>query len=169
MPGLLQPVGAAVGDEQQAGDQKQRDQHEQEFVPPTLMCEDHHDDRTVWGNISRATGVLPADPIQFRSVVSIPVQAENPRVDRARVEEVIAIIRPAIQPDKGDIRLVDVDEDTGVITVELQGACVSCPASTQTLKAGIERIMKDRIPGVNEVINIGETLLGAEGTSVFVR
>ena len=101
--------------------------------------------------------------------MSIPVQAENPRIDRARVEEVIAIIRPAIQADKGDIRLVEVDEDAGVIKVELQGACVSCPASTQTLKAGIERIMKDRIPGVNEVINVGETLLGAEGTSVFVR
>ena len=62
------------------------------------------------------------------------------------------------------------DEEAGIITVELQGACVSCPASTQTLKAGIERIMKDRVPGVNEVVNIGETLLGpAEGTSVFVR
>ena len=46
---------------------------------------------------------------------------------------------------------------------------MSCPI-TQTLKAGIERIMKDRVPGVNEVINVGETLLGeAEGTSVFVR
>ena len=102
--------------------------------------------------------------------MSIPVQGENPRVDRARVEEVIAIIRPAIQADKGDISLVDVDEDTGVIKVELQGACVSCPASTQTLKAGIERIMKDRVPGVTEVINVGEVLLGpAEGTSVFVR
>ena len=102
--------------------------------------------------------------------MSIPVQGESPRIDRARVEEVIAIIRPAIQADKGDIRLVEVDEDFGVITVEMQGACVSCPASTQTLKAGIERIMKDRVPGVTEVINIGETLLGpAEGTSVFVR
>ena len=78
-------------------------------------------------------------------------------------------MRPAIQADKGDIRLVDVDEETGVIKVELQGACVSCPASTQTLKAGIERIMKDRVPGVKEVINVGEVLLGeAEGTSVFV-
>ena len=169
MSTVLQSVCPAVRDEQKGGDHEERDDHEQQFVPSTLMCEDHHDDRTVWGNISRATGVLPKDPIQFRSVVSIPVQAESPRIDRARVEEVIAIIRPAIQADKGDIRLVEVDEDAGVIKVELQGACVSCPASTQTLKAGIERIMKDRIPGVNEVINIGETLLGAEGTSVFVR
>jgi Fe-S cluster biogenesis protein NfuA len=44
-----------------------------------------------------------------------------------------------------------------VVTVELIGACVSCPASTVTLKAGIERILKDRVPGVTEVVNAGET------------
>ncbi|MCP4792942.1 MAG: NifU family protein, partial [Actinomycetia bacterium] len=42
--------------------------------------------------------------------------------------------------------------------VELVGACVSCPASDQTLKAGIERIMKDRVPGVTAVLNVGETV-----------
>ena len=94
---------------------------------------------------------------------------DRARIDRAKVEAVIAIIRPVIQEDKGDIRLVDVDEATGVISVELQGACVSCPASTQTLKAGIERIMKDRVPGVTEVINVGEVEVGGAGTSVFVR
>lgn len=99
--------------------------------------------------------------------MSIEVSAERPRIDRARVEEVIAVIRPAIQADKGDIMLVDVDEDSGVVSVELVGACVTCPASTQTLKAGIERIMKDRVPGVTEVVNVGETLL--DETSVFVR
>jgi Fe-S cluster biogenesis protein NfuA len=77
---------------------------------------------------------------------------------RAQVEETIQAIRPAIQADNGDIMLVDVDEDTGVVTVELVGACVSCPASTVTLKAGIERILKDRVPGVTEVLNCGETL-----------
>jgi Fe-S cluster biogenesis protein NfuA len=76
---------------------------------------------------------------------------------RDKVQAVIEVIRPVIQADKGDIALVDVDETTGVVSVELTGACVSCPASTQTLKAGIERIMKDRVPGVTEVINVGET------------
>jgi Fe-S cluster biogenesis protein NfuA len=85
-------------------------------------------------------------------------------LDRAKIEEVIAIIRPAIQADHGDIELIGVDESTGVVTVELQGACVSCPASTQTLKAGIERILKDRVEGVTEVINAGETF--ADGTAV---
>ncbi len=69
-----------------------------------------------------------------------------------QVEQVIEIIRPAIQADGGDINLLDVDQDSGVVTVELTGACVSCPASTVTMKAGIERIMKDRVPGVTAVV-----------------
>ena len=75
---------------------------------------------------------------------------------RAQVEQTIEAIRPAIQADNGDIFLRDVDESTGVVSVELIGACVSCPASTVTLKAGIERILKDRVPGVTEVVNVGE-------------
>ena len=82
-----------------------------------------------------------------------------------RVEEVVGIIRPAIQADDGDIVLHGVDEATGEVTVELVGACVSCPASDQTLKAGIERILVDRVPGVTGVRNIGETL-DTDGTSV---
>ncbi len=75
---------------------------------------------------------------------------------REKVEQTIEAIRPAIQADGGDIELRGVDEATGVVTVELIGACVSCPASTVTLKAGIERILKDRVEGVTEVINAGE-------------
>ncbi|MDE0701277.1 MAG: NifU family protein [Acidimicrobiaceae bacterium] len=71
---------------------------------------------------------------------------------RTQVEKVINAIRPAIQADEGDIELIEVDEATGVVIVELFGACVTCPASTQTLKAGIERIMKDRVAGVTEVV-----------------
>ena len=75
---------------------------------------------------------------------------------RDQVEKTILVIRPALQADGGDIVLKDVDEVTGVVTVELVGACVGCPASTQTLKAGIERIMRDRVDGVTEVVNIGD-------------
>jgi Fe-S cluster biogenesis protein NfuA len=85
---------------------------------------------------------------------------------RAEVEEVIKVIRPAIQADNGDIYLRDVDEATGVVSVELIGACVSCPASTVTLKAGIERILKDRVEGVTEVINIGEAANAIGETAV---
>ena len=73
---------------------------------------------------------------------------------RALVEETIEVIRPALQADGGDIVLRDVDEDTGVVSVTLVGACGTCPVSTQTLKAGIERIMKDRIDGVTEVVSV---------------
>jgi Fe-S cluster biogenesis protein NfuA len=75
---------------------------------------------------------------------------------RDQIEKVIQVIRPAIQADNGDILLHDVDEGSGVVTVELIGACVSCPASTVTLKAGVERILKDRVDGVTQVINLGE-------------
>ena len=85
---------------------------------------------------------------------------------REKVEQVIEVIRTAIQADNGDIYLRDVDEQTGVVSVELIGACVSCPASTVTLKAGIERILKDRVEGVTEVVNVGETLAEIGETAV---
>jgi Fe-S cluster biogenesis protein NfuA len=69
----------------------------------------------------------------------------------AQVLEAIDAIRPALQADGGDISLVNLDESTGVVTVELVGACGSCPASTMTLQAGIERILMDRVEGVTEV------------------
>lgn len=66
----------------------------------------------------------------------------------------IEVIRPALQADGGDIIVRSIDEATGRIEVELIGACGSCPASTMTMKAGIERILKDRVPGVTEVVEI---------------
>ncbi len=73
---------------------------------------------------------------------------------RSLVEETIEVIRPALQADGGDIVLRDVNEETGIVSVTLTGACGTCPASTQTLKAGIERIMRDRVDGVTEVIQV---------------
>ena len=73
---------------------------------------------------------------------------------RQQVEETIEVIRPALQADGGDTVLREVDEVTGIVTVTLVGACGTCPASTQTLKAGIERIMRDRVDGVTEVIAV---------------
>ena len=73
---------------------------------------------------------------------------------RQQVEETIEVIRPALHADGGDIVLRDVNEETGIISVTLIGACGTCPASTQTLKAGIERIMRDRVDGVTEVVAV---------------
>lgn len=73
----------------------------------------------------------------------------------AAVAEAIEAIRPVIQMDGGDIRLVELDQSTGVVTVELSGACVGCAASSMTLKAGVERILTDRVPGVTQVNALG--------------
>jgi Fe-S cluster biogenesis protein NfuA len=75
---------------------------------------------------------------------------------RSQVEACIEVIRPALQADQGDIELVDVDESTGIVSVRLVGACGTCPVSTQTLKGGIERIMRDRVDGVTEVIDVSQ-------------
>jgi Fe-S cluster biogenesis protein NfuA len=67
------------------------------------------------------------------------------------VLEAIDLIRPALQSDGGDIVFVGLDED-GVVHVSLVGACGTCPVSMMTLKAGVERIIMDRVPGVTEVV-----------------
>jgi Fe-S cluster biogenesis protein NfuA len=69
----------------------------------------------------------------------------------AGVLEAIDAIRPALQADGGDIVFSNIDA-AGVVHVELVGACGTCPISTQTLKAGVERIIMDRVPGVTEVV-----------------
>jgi Fe-S cluster biogenesis protein NfuA len=86
-------------------------------------------------------------------------QAEPPEIHvhmRVQVEETIEVIRPALQADGGDIVLRNVDEATGIVSVTLVGACGTCPASTTTLKAGVERILRDRVDGVTEVVNVPE-------------
>ncbi len=72
-------------------------------------------------------------------------------VDSNDVAAVLDLIRPSLQADGGDCQLVDVNDD-GVVSVELQGACRGCPMSQMTLANGIERILKDRIPGVTRVV-----------------
>jgi Fe-S cluster biogenesis protein NfuA len=68
-----------------------------------------------------------------------------------QVLDAIELIRPALQSDGGDIVFNDLDED-GVVHVSLVGACGTCPVSMMTLKAGVERIIMDRVPGVVEVV-----------------
>ena len=72
---------------------------------------------------------------------------------RAKVEEVLGQVRPMLQADGGDVELVEVSED-GVVSVRLTGACGSCPMSTMTLKMGIERALKERVPEVKEVVQV---------------
>lgn len=69
---------------------------------------------------------------------------------REAIEKVLETVRPALQADGGDVELVEVSDD-GVVSVRLKGACGSCPMSTMTLKMGIERALKERVPGVKTV------------------
>jgi Fe-S cluster biogenesis protein NfuA len=68
-----------------------------------------------------------------------------------KVEVVLNKIRPSLQADGGDVELVDVDESNGIVKVRLTGACAGCPFSTMTLKNGIEQVLKEEVPEVQEV------------------
>ena len=72
---------------------------------------------------------------------------------KEKVQEVLELVRPALQADGGDVELVDVTDD-GIVSVKLTGACGSCPMSTMTLKMGIERTLRDKIPEVKEVVQV---------------
>ena len=71
---------------------------------------------------------------------------------KEQVQEVLNIIRPSLQADGGDVVLVD-DKD-GVVSVRLKGHCAGCPHSSMTLKKGIERFLKEKIPTVKEVVGV---------------
>jgi Fe-S cluster biogenesis protein NfuA len=69
------------------------------------------------------------------------------------VQTALDVIRPALQADGGNVELVEVTAD-GVVKVKLLGACGHCPMSTMTLKMGIERTLKEKVPGVKEVVSV---------------
>jgi len=77
--------------------------------------------------------------------VDLP-EVDLPEVDLVLLQETLEYIRPAIQMDGGDLVLLGVDE--GTVNLQMVGACGGCPMSMMTLKAGIERILIDRVPGV---------------------
>ena len=78
-------------------------------------------------------------------------QANDQPTLNDRVTEVIGQIRSHIQADGGDIELVNVDGDSGKVSVRFHGACRGCPMAAMTLKMGVERHLKDQIPEVAEV------------------
>ncbi len=70
----------------------------------------------------------------------------------ASVDELIQLIRPAVQADGGDLVMTDIDLEAGVIHVQLRGSCSSCAISGTTLQAGVGRILKERLDWVTEVV-----------------
>ena len=71
---------------------------------------------------------------------------------REKVEAALEQVRPALLADGGDVELIDVED--GVVTVRLTGACGGCPMAAMTLKGGIERVIKEQVPEVKEVVAV---------------
>jgi len=83
----------------------------------------------------------------------VPRLGDEERAERLRaLQALIDLMRPAVQADGGDLVLVGADVATGVVEVQLQGACSSCAVSSSTLQGGVERILTERLDWVTEVI-----------------
>ena len=85
-----------------------------------------------------------AQPEQAKTVVAV--------LDKARVEKALDKVRPSLQADGGDVKLIEVTGNT--VKLQLTGHCAGCPMSQMTLKNGIERILKQELPDVKEVIAV---------------
>nr|MDK2850695.1 hypothetical protein [Candidatus Cloacimonadota bacterium] len=74
-------------------------------------------------------------------------------IDKTKLAAILEKVRPSIQADGGDVELVNIRDDD-VVEVRLKGACNGCPMAALTLKAGIERIIKEEMPEVAEVVSV---------------
>lgn len=70
---------------------------------------------------------------------------------REKVEAALEKVKPMLKADGGDVELIDVSDD-GIVKVKLTGACGCCPMSQMTLKSGIEKVIKEAVPEVKEVV-----------------
>jgi Fe-S cluster biogenesis protein NfuA len=87
--------------------------------------------------------------IEIASPTDKTVGGFDGEIDVDVLEAALEYIRPALQSDGGDLVLLGTEG--GKVNLQLVGACGGCPLSTMTLTAGIERILRDRVPGVTEV------------------
>lgn len=91
-------------------------------------------------------------PDQDEEAAERPTLDDEERRDRlVQLQRLIDLMRPAVQADGGDLVLVSADVESGVVEVQLRGACSSCAISSATLQGGVERILKDRLPWITEV------------------
>ena len=81
------------------------------------------------------------------------ILSDDERADRLeKLQGIMDLMRPAVQADGGDLVLVRADVETGVVEVQLQGACSSCAISSATLSGGVDRILRERLDWVTEVL-----------------
>lgn len=96
--------------------------------------------------------------------------SDDERAQRlADLTELLDLIRPAVQADGGDLVLRSADVESGRVDVQLQGACSSCAISSTTLQAGVERILKDRLPWVTEITGDVDDSLDWETSAAMGR
>jgi Fe-S cluster biogenesis protein NfuA len=81
-------------------------------------------------------------------------KTEGLALNKENVDKIIGLIRPRLQADGGDVEIVDVGTADGVVKLRLTGACGSCPMSTMTLRMGIERILRQEIPSIKQVVPV---------------
>ena len=80
-------------------------------------------------------------------------EANTEKTLQEKVQDIIETIRESLQSHGGDVELVGIDEDN-TVKVRLQGACQGCPGATMTIKMGIERILREKVPEIKEVIAV---------------
>lgn len=73
------------------------------------------------------------------------------KIDHRLLEDVLDAIRPSFQADGGDIELIGIDDETGVVTIEMTGACAACMFASTDISEGIDTIIKEHVPGVTAV------------------
>ena len=96
-------------------------------------------------------GVVAVDVIISRKTAGEPIDDAERDRRRAQLDELLDLMRPAVQADGGDLAVVEVDYDAGIVEVQLQGACGSCAISAVTLQGGVERLLKERLAWITEV------------------
>ncbi len=80
-------------------------------------------------------------------------ESETEKTFEDKVKDVIEVIRPSLQEHGGDVELVGTDDDN-TVKVRLQGACQGCPGAAMTMKMGIERILREKVPELKEVVTV---------------
>lgn len=101
----------------------------------------------------RAATSAPSGIMGDVADVSTSVLTDDEKADRLeQLTDLIEMVRPVIQQDGGDLVLLSADVEAGVVEIQLQGACSSCAISTTTLQAGVDRILRERLDWVTEVI-----------------
>lgn len=80
-----------------------------------------------------------------------PQADKTAKIDHRLLEDVLDAIRPSFQADGGDVELIGVDDETGVVTIEMTGACAACMFASSDISEGIDTIIKEHVPGVTAV------------------